>query len=154
MPIFSSRSMTALSSCERDIQTIMQEVVKYYDCSIIEGHRSAARQHEHWQKGRQLKSENLDPLKRDHWKVVDSDKVVTGKDGYEKKSRHQNQPSDAIDIVPYPTMWANKAKQSELIGVVKYVQDKLLAEGRISKLLDNGADLWNGFDLPHLQIRH
>jgi len=41
----------------------------------------------------------------------------------------------------------------ELRGVVKWVQLRLLSEGKIDAQIDNGADLWNGFDLPHYQIR-
>ena len=129
-----------LSTCTRDIQTIFMEVVKNYDCSVIEGHRTAERQNEHWQKGRK------DGV------IVEKSKVVTYKDGYENKSKHQSHPSIAIDVVPYPELWSDKDKLIELKGVVKYVQAKLLSEGKITKTLDNGGDLWSGFDLPHWQI--
>ena len=36
-------------------------------------------------------------------------------------------------------------------GAIKITQERLLAEGKIETLLDNGADLWDGFDLPHYQ---
>lgn len=153
MAKFGQKSNTRLSSCTRDIQTIMMEVVKHFDCMIVEGNRTAERQNEHWSKGRKLEQLSSDPTKRDSWIVIDKDKIVTHKDGYEKKSRHQNYPSDAVDVVPYPSLWADRNKLIELRGVIKYVQEKLLAEGKIANTLDNGADLWKGFDLPHYQMK-
>ena len=129
------------------------EVVKYTDISIIEGNRTAERQHHHWCKGRELKREGLNPEERDSWVIKDSNKVVTHKDGYQQKSRHQQQPSVAVDVVPYPSMWERPEKLIELRGVVRYVQEKLLNEGKIETTLDNGGDLWNGFDLPHYQLK-
>ena len=149
MARFSTKSMSQLSSCERDIQTIFQEVVKYADCSVIEGHRSEETQHNHWQKGRKLIRPDADPKKAESWKVVDKSEVVTYKDGYTKKSRHQNYPSPAVDVVPYPQMWSDPIAFQRFIGVVHWVQDRLYEEGKIQKKLDNGYDLWNGFDSPH-----
>lgn len=62
-------------------------------------------------------------------------------------------PSPAVDVVPYPELWSSKDRLIELRGAIKFVQAKLLAEGRITTLLDNGADLWKGFDLPHYQLQ-
>ena len=50
-------------------------------------------------------------------------------------------------------MWDSPQKLIELRGVVKFVQSKLLADGKIETTLDNGGDLWNGFDLPHYQLK-
>ena len=148
MPKFGRKSLEQLSSCHQDIQLIFSEVVKHFDCSIIEGHRTAERQHEHWQKGRKLVGD--DPKKRSSWKVVGD--TVTTKDGYEKKSRHQEFPSVAVDVVPYPTMWSDEVKMGELAGVVRVVQDNLFKEGKIKHKLDWGYDLWK-WDLPHFQSR-
>ena len=141
MPQFGQTSTSRLATCERDIQTIFMEVVKHFDCTVVEGHRSSERQNEHWQKGREKDI------------IVDKSKVVTYKDGYIDKSIHQSHPSAAIDVVPYPSMWKDENKLIELRGIVKYVQAKLLSEGKIEKTLDNGADLWGGFDKPHYQIK-
>lgn len=151
MPKFGQTSASRLATCERDIQTIFMEVVKHFDCSIIEGNRTAERQNEHWAKGRKLNGK--DPKKRDNWIITDKWAIVTYKDGYEQKSKHQSHPSVAVDVVPYPSMWKDKNKLIELRGVVKYCQEKLLSEGKIEKLLDNGGDLWKGFDIPHYQFK-
>ena len=151
MAKFGNKSMSQLVTTDQDIQTIMMEVIKWRDFSVIEGQRTAERQNHHWSKGRKL---NGDPRKRADWEVIDSKLIVTTKDGYEKKSRHQGQPkSNAIDVVPYPEMWGNDQAFYELAGVIKATQERLLQEGKITKLLDWGADLWNGFDKPHWQIK-
>jgi len=146
MPKFSKKSTSQLATCDRDIQTIFQEVVKVRDCTIVEGHRTAERQAEHWAKGRKLRP-GSDRKQRSSWKKVGP--VVTFKDGYEKKSRHQTYPSVAVDVVPYPEMWGSEEAFAELRGVVKAVQYRLLQEGKISKTIANGNDLWKGFDKPH-----
>jgi peptidoglycan L-alanyl-D-glutamate endopeptidase CwlK len=148
MPKFGRKSLDQLSSCHPDIQLIFSEVVKHFDCSIIEGHRSASRQNDHWQKGREFTGG--DPKKRSSWKVVGE--TVTTKDGYEKKSRHQSFPSVAVDVVPYPTMWSDEVRMDKLAGVVEYVQDKLFEEGKIKNKLDWGYDLWK-WDKPHFQLK-
>jgi len=141
MPIFAQTSSSRLATCDRDIQTIFMEVVKFYDCSIIEGHRTAERQNKHWQKG------------RDNDIITDKGKVVTYKDGYNKKSKHQGYPSTAVDVTPYPSMWKDKQEFQKLAAIVKWVQDMLYDQGRISSKLEWGGD-WKSFlDMPHWQLK-
>jgi peptidoglycan LD-endopeptidase CwlK len=40
MPKYSNRSKEKLESCHHDLQKLFNEVIKYYDCTIIEGFRS------------------------------------------------------------------------------------------------------------------
>ncbi len=115
MAVFGTKSTNQVNSCVRDTQTILNEAIKYIDFSVVEGQRTSERQHEHWMKGRDLKHPDLDPRIRDNWKVIDDLKVVTTKDGYEKKSKHQGTPkSEAVDIVPYHTMWSVENKFYQL----------------------------------------
>lgn len=88
-----------------------------------------------------------------NWVIVELDQVVTYKDGYEKKSKHNMVPkSHAIDIVPYPINWKDINRFYQLNGVVETVQRQLLARGTINKLLEWGG-LWNNFkDYPHYQL--
>ena len=151
MPTYSNTSSNHLSSCEQDIQTILREVIKFMDVTIVEGKRTAERQHFHWKKGRKHIGGN--ERERNNWEVVDSSKVVTTKDGYEKLSRHQIGPmSGAVDVIPYPERWSSKDKFMELSGVIKSTQIRLLNEGKITRTLEWGFDLWNGFDKPHWQL--
>lgn len=143
--------MSQVVSLEQDIQTILMEAIKYFDFSVIEGQRTAERQNDHWANGRELKKDG-DPRRRDHWKVINQKAIVTTKDGYDKKSRHQGMPkSGAVDIVPYPSMWEDDNKFHELIGVINATQERLLQEGKITRTLENGFDLW-GWDKPHWQL--
>ena len=152
MAKFGNKSLKELSTCHIDIQLIFNTVVEYFDISIIEGTRTEETQHNHWQKGRELKGIHLDPKVRDNWEVVNESNIVTHKDGYEKESRHQTFPSVAVDVVPYPSMWADKDEAIKLIGIVNFVQDKLFDEWKITHKLENGYELW-GFDHPHFQLQ-
>jgi peptidoglycan L-alanyl-D-glutamate endopeptidase CwlK len=40
MPQFGKDSLTKLSTCHPDLQKLFNEVIKHYDCTILEGHRS------------------------------------------------------------------------------------------------------------------
>lgn len=151
MPRHSKVGISRLATSHRDIQTIMMEVVKVRDCTVVECQRTAERQHEHWQKGRKL-IKGSDPKRRNNWHVINKGEVVTYKDGYEKKSRHQGEPrSKAIDVVPYPEMWGDPKAFKELSGVIKAVQDVLYEDGLIMNKLEWGFDLW-GWDAPHWQM--
>ena len=154
MADFGKTSNNRLITSKSHIQLIMRETVKRMDCTVVECSRSAERQHEHWKKGRKLISPNLDSKKRNSWVIDNKKEIVTYKDGYEKLSNHQPDESglsDAIDIVPYPTMWNDSAKMHELAGVIKTVQQDLFDAGKINKILERGYDIWNGFDAPHWQ---
>ena len=87
MPTFGSSSKTHLSSCDHRIQRVLNEVVLHHDCTVIEGHRSLARQRELFESGRS--------------------KVKAGK--------HNASPSQAVDVAPYlkgiGIPWPNKEKR-------------------------------------------
>lgn len=59
-------------------------------CKIISGYRNPKEQFELFKQGRTFKDGN--------WRVTDSNKVLTDKDGYLVKSAHNYLPSAAIDI--------------------------------------------------------
>jgi len=40
MPQFGKDSLARLSTCHPDLQKLFNEVIKHYDCTILEGHRS------------------------------------------------------------------------------------------------------------------
>ena len=39
MPKFGNRSKQRLETCHEDLQEIFNEVIKYFDCSVLCGHR-------------------------------------------------------------------------------------------------------------------
>lgn len=76
MPEFSQKSLNRLNQCHPDLQKLFLEVVKTYDCSIIEGYRTKEDQDAAFYAGRS--------------KV----KWPNGK--------HNKFPSLAVDVWPYP----------------------------------------------------
>ena len=39
MPYFGRRSKKQLSTCDKKLQDVFNEVIKHVDCSVLEGHR-------------------------------------------------------------------------------------------------------------------
>lgn len=83
MPSFSSKSQKKLDSCNQDLRLLFNEVIKYQDCTILEGMRSPERQRELFDSG---KSKTL-------------------------MSNHLTYPSNAVDVMPYPIDWEDIARQ-------------------------------------------
>jgi hypothetical protein len=46
MPKLGGRSKRKLSTCHKDIQTILNEAIKWFDFTVIEGERTLKRQQE------------------------------------------------------------------------------------------------------------
>ena len=137
MPKFGKRSKEALASCHPDLKEIMNEAIKYYDFSVLEGHRSVERQLELYTDGKS--------------------KI----DGVKKKGMHNYLPSLAVDIVPYPIDWEDANRFHFLAGLVFGVAERLLAEGKITHKLRWGGD-WDRdgdfkdqtfIDYPHFELR-
>jgi len=134
---YSERSKANLESCHRDIRRIFKRVIRVVDCSILSGKRTAEEQFFLWKIGR----EEIDGV----W--VEVSDVVTHKDGYRKKSRHQS--GESIDTRPYPI--TDKEHYFQLNGVIRAVQIQLLRRGKITRGLDWGWDLW-AWDMDHYQL--
>ena len=81
MPQFGRRSKEQLSSCHADLQKLFNEVIKHYDCTILEGHRS-----------------NEDQLKA----------FNAGKSRIKSGGKHNQLPSLAADVAPWPIDWSDK----------------------------------------------
>lgn len=99
MPKFSGSSKRKLEECDNRLQTVMNEAIKYYDFSVICGHRGKTEQNTAYFSGH---SEKLWP-----------------------NSRHNKIPSLAVDIAPYPIDWSNTKRFYELAGVIKTVAKQL-----------------------------
>jgi peptidoglycan L-alanyl-D-glutamate endopeptidase CwlK len=92
MPTFGHDSEYQLLTCDPRIQKVFREVIKYFDCKIIEGHRGQASQHRAFMDG---KSE-LD------W----------------PKGKHNKVPSDAVDAMPFPIDWKDDKRICYFAGFV------------------------------------
>ena len=79
MPKFSNRSLYALESCDVRIQDLFHEVIKHFDCSILEGHRG---------------------------EILQNDAHANGKSKLQwPDSKHNTKPSQAVCTAPYPIDW-------------------------------------------------
>lgn len=76
MPAFNAKSLKKLSTCDPRLQDLFNEVVKNYDCTILEGHRGQVEQDAAFAAGNSQKK----------WP-----------DG-----NHNKLPSMAVDAAPYP----------------------------------------------------
>lgn len=75
MPSFSKKSLHQLSTCDPRWKDILKRVVRYYDCTVIQGHRGEAEQNQYFYTGRsKVKFPN---------------------------SKHNTYPSLAVDVAPY-----------------------------------------------------
>jgi len=134
MPTFGAVSRGRLDTCHPDLQKIMEEVITRYDIAIICGHR-----------GEQAQREAYDNNKSQvNW----------------PRSKHNEYPSKAVDIAPYPLDWGDHAAFALLAGWVMCIADQMLIDGRVSHTLRWGGD-WNsnrktkdhGFlDFPHFEL--
>ena len=128
MPRFGSRSRKNLDTCHPDLQKVFNEVIKYVDCSVLEGHRGEERQNKLYEEG---KTKVRYP-----------------------KGRHNSDPSNAVDVTPYPVDWDDRERQTLfagfVLGIAKSMDIELRWGGdwdRDFKVVDNRFD-----DFPHFEI--
>lgn len=128
MPKFSNKSKGRLSSCDVRLQDVFKEVVKTFDCSILQGHRGKKEQNLYYDQGRS--------------KV----KYPNG--------RHNAKPSKAVDVTPYPVDWNDRERQTlfagYVLGIAKGMGITLRWGGdwdRDFEVKDNGFD-----DFPHFEV--
>ena len=95
MPKFGNTSKRRLATCDEDLQELFQEVVKFFDCSILEGHRGEETQNKYFDEGKSQ---------------------VKWPDG-----KHNSSPSTALDVAPYPIDWDDTDRFYYFAGFVKGV---------------------------------
>ena len=116
MPRFSQASFSKLSTCHPDLQVLFYEVIKYFDCTILVGHRNQADQELAFSEGKtQL-----------HW----------------PHGKHNSQPAMAVDATPYPIEWENDKRSYWFAGYVMGIAQKLKDEGKMTHAVRFGGD-WN-----------
>lgn len=128
MPTFSTQSLARLETCHPDLQLICHEVIKYFDFTVLEGHRGQEAQNKAFKEGR---SKIKFPL-----------------------GKHNKMPSLAVDIVPYPIDWEDENRFYYLAGLMMATAKKFdipLRWGGCWKMDNNFAG--NKFDdLPHFEL--
>jgi len=156
MPKFSQRSIKRLDGVHPDIITVLHNVIKVVDFTVLYGVRTAQEQFSLFKRGRKEVA--------GAWVIADKKKVVTYKDGYLKKSTHQS--GNAVDIVFYKKRpphieWNNDRNNFYLIGMVLGTADMLHRYGAIDSDLISGGN-WDDdaelddqtfFDAFHFQIK-
>ena len=116
MPQFSMWSISKLSTCHKDLQTLFNEVIKNFDCIVLEGHRDQAAQDKAFSEGKsQLKYPD---------------------------GKHNSNPSHAVDVSPYPIIWSNINRFYWFAGYVMGIAQKLYDEKKMTHKIRFGGD-WN-----------
>jgi len=99
MPAFSQRSGGRLATCDPRLQAVFNRVVEIVDCTVVEGHRSEARQNEMFDTGKsQLR-----------W----------------PESKHNSEPSLAVDVIAYPIDWKDRERATLFAGYVMGVANEI-----------------------------
>ena len=129
MPNFSRKSKLKLYSCDERLVKVFNEVIKTVDCSVLEGHRDKDKQNKYYEEG---KTKLKYPL-----------------------GRHNEVPSRAVDVVPYPIDWNDRERfhlfAGFVLGIAKSMGIKLRWGGDWNMnwfVDDNKFD-----DFPHFELR-
>mgnify|MGYP003670770275 FL=1 len=138
MPQFGQQSVRNLYECEQPLIDLFVEVVKHYDCSIIEGIRSQEEQDKLYHAGKSK-------LKWPHGKhnVTDSQPM-----------------SLAVDVIPYPgvldgiSIWQDLNRFYHFIGFVRGVAAHMEIPIRCGADWDGDNNLRDQTfnDLPHIEL--
>jgi len=128
MATFSAISKERLSTCDERIQRVMYEVVKTFDCMIIEGHRGEAEQNRAVSQGKS--------------KV----KFPNGK--------HNSLPSKAVDVMPFPVDWKDMKRMCYFAGYVMATALSMGIKLRWGYDWDGDKDLNDQtfYDGPHYEL--
>jgi peptidoglycan L-alanyl-D-glutamate endopeptidase CwlK len=94
---FTTLSQQKLDTCDSNLQNLFNEIIKHYDCTIIEGHRSNDRQQELLREGKTLIN----------------------------VSKHNSTPSMAVDVAPYPIDWEDTKRFYHFAGFVQATAKQL-----------------------------
>ena len=129
MPKFGKRSRSRLSTCDSRLQNLFNEIIKYFDCSILEGHRGEKEQNEAYAKG---------------------NSKLRYPDG-----KHNKIPSIAVDVVPYPIDWNDRERFHYMGGMARGIGHVLGIDIRWGGDWDSDGEIKdNSFDdLVHIELK-
>ena len=92
MPKFGTKSVERLNTCHPDLIQIFNEVIKHYDCTVTCGYRGEQEQNKAFDEGRS--------------------------NARYPKGKHNKNPSNAVDVYPYPIDFENYDRLSHFAGFV------------------------------------
>jgi len=117
MAVFSEQSLARLRTCHPELQVLFHEVIKNWDCTILEGYRDKESQDKAFADGKtKLK-----------WPM----------------GKHNVSPSHAIDVSPSPVNFSKERNFYFFGGYVLGIAQKLKEAGIMKHAIRYGAD-WNG----------
>lgn len=132
MPTFGSASEAQLQTCHPHLQKVLREAIKYFDFSVVEGHRGKEAQNAAYAKG----------LSKVRW----------------PNGNHNKSPSLAADIAPYPIDWSDKRGAIErfvfMQGVVWACAERLGIKIRLGLDWNRNLDMRDETfrDYPHVEV--
>ena len=129
MPRFSTASKEKLSTCHRDLQLLFNEVIRYYDCTIVCGHRSKKEQ--------------------------DAAFAANNSQLQWPNSKHNSMPSMAVDAAPFEQEkidWS-KTQSAFFAGFVKAVYTMLYDQMLVTHKLRLGIDWDSDNDVDDTKFR-
>ena len=93
MPRFGKKSKSRLRTCDDELQSLFNEVIKYFDCSVLVGYRGRNEQNTAYESGHS----------QVEW----------------PNGKHNKNPSVAVDVAPYPIDWDDRERFIYFGGFVK-----------------------------------
>jgi peptidoglycan L-alanyl-D-glutamate endopeptidase CwlK len=99
MPKFGRKSKESLATCDKRLQELFNEVIKYVDCSVLCGYRGEKEQNEAYEKGHS--------------------------NAKYPKGRHNANPSKAVDVMRYPIDWKDLERQTLFAGFVLGIANQM-----------------------------
>ena len=128
MPAFGKASQEKLATCDPRLQKVFNEVIKHFDCTVIEGHRGEAAQNKAFAEG---ESKLKYP-----------------------QSKHNKTPSLAADVLPYPIDWNDTNRMRYFAGFVVGIAATMGIKIRWGGDWNQNTELKdNSFnDLPHFEL--
>lgn len=129
MPNFGEASLVQLNTCHPDIQKVLNKVIEYWDCQVLEGKRSEARQKINVANG--------------------ASKTMDSKHVYPIEG-----PSLAVDVVPYPVNWKDKERFYAFAGFVIGIAFSMGIKLRWGGDWNSNREFHDQtfFDLPHFEL--
>jgi len=120
MPHFGRLSLSRLETCDRRLRMICEEAIKVMDFSVLCGHRDKEAQNKAFKDG--------------------------NSNAEYPASKHNQIPSQAVDIAPYPINWNDKERFARLAGIMEGI-----AHSKGIKICW-GGDFESIVDMPHFQL--
>lgn len=121
MPAFSQASKDKLATCHLELQLLFNTVIRTFDCQVTEGYRNQVDQDAAFARGAsKLKYPN---------------------------GKHNQMPSMAADVLPFPVDWANTKRFYWFGGYVLGIADTLFLNGVMKHRVKFGGDWDRDFDL-------